>query len=189
VNLVNLTIPTHDFLGHDSIASLGEVAQSSLDSLRELGLLSMSQFSSQSSGELSSLVQGLESLVGISSLGGSSSHLRVNGENASDTLSDLLNLSKLGTSTTRNLGDAELSEFTLQFTELLEEILLFLASELMSLNFDHLDLETLNELCRIREYSRKMAIYRANRTEQKFCTTVCDGLLRVSSMNIDFFDH
>jgi len=146
VNLVILTILTHDCLGHDSIASLGEVAQSSLDSLRELGLLSSGQLSSQSSGELLSLVQRLVSLVGISSLRGRSSHLRVDSEDASDTLSDLLNLSKLGTSTTRNLGDAELSELTLQISELLEEILLFLASELVSLNFDHLDPETLQGL-------------------------------------------
>ena len=133
-------------LGHDSIASLWEVVQSSLDSLGDFGLLFLGQLSSQSSGELLSLVQWLQSLVGISSLGGRSSHLRVNSENSGDGLPDVLDLGKLGTGTTRNLGDAELSELTLQLSELLQEILLSLASELMSLNFDHFETETLQEI-------------------------------------------
>ena len=129
-------------LSHDSVASHWEVAQSSLNSASNLGLLAVSQLSSLLSGELSSLIKRLVSLLGELSLGGGSSLFRLNSENASDRLSDMLDLGKFGTSTTGNLGDAELSELALQLIELLSEILLVLSSKLVSLDFDHDKSET-----------------------------------------------
>jgi hypothetical protein len=125
------------YLSHDSIASHREVVESGLDSFSLLGQLGWRQLSSLGSGQLSSLIQRLQSLSSESSLRGGSSGLRLNSQNSGDGLSDVLDLSELSGGTSRNLGDAELGEFALQFLKLLLDILGILGSELVSLNFNH----------------------------------------------------
>ena len=62
----------------------------------------------------------------------------VNGEDTSDGLPDNLDLHKLGSGSTSDLGDAEGGKLELELVELLEELLLGLLLEFVGLNSGHI---------------------------------------------------